>query len=240
MRERSAPAPTRPIPRRAPFTVDVVLFAPRGRQLMVLLSSAAPSHKKRRSMLPCDAPRNGESFEQTADRLMRAVARSDVAWYQQAGAFGHGKRHVVDAGLSVAFVGVVPAGIAARAGYVWHPANDLSGLVPRQRAMVEAALLLIRERLDYAPVAFRLLSSEFTLSELQQTYEMLLGRRLHKASFRRSLQAAWLVEPTDEWRTEGRGRPAQLFRYAPRRRRADRRGVRFDLLKQVHALRSKV
>ena len=35
---------------------------------------------------------------------------------------------------------------------------------------------------------------------------------------------------TDEWRSEGRGRPAQLFRYAPRKRRSQRRGVRFDLL----------
>ena len=54
----------------------------------------------------------------------------------------------------------------------------------------------------------------------------------HKASFRRALQAAFLVEPTEEWRSEGRGRPAQLFRYAPRRRRATRRGVRFDLIEQ--------
>ena len=79
-------------------------------------------------------------------------------------------------------------------------------------------------------IAFRLLPPTFTLSELQGTYEILLGRRLHKASFRRALQSAWLVEPTDEWRSEGRGRPAQLFRYAPRRRRANRRGVRFDML----------
>jgi hypothetical protein len=43
------------------------------------------------------------------------------------------------------------------------------------------------------------------------------------------LQASYLVEPTDEWRSEGRGRPAQLFRYAPRKRRGARRGVRFDL-----------
>jgi hypothetical protein len=70
----------------------------------------------------------------------------------------------------------------------------------------------------------------FTLTELQSMYELLLGRRLHKASFRRALQGAWLVEPTEEWRSEGRGRPAQLFRYAPRRRRSTRRGVRFELL----------
>lgn len=86
----------------------------------------------------------------------------------------------------------------------------------------------IRARLDQSPIAFRLLPPTFTLSQLQEIYELLLGRRLHKASFRRALHASWLVEPTDEWRSEGRGRPAQLFRYAPRRRRGSRRGVRFE------------
>jgi hypothetical protein len=88
----------------------------------------------------------------------------------------------------------------------------------------------MRARVDQQPIAFRLLPPAFTLSELQSVYELLLGRRLHKASFRRSLHASSLVEATDEWRSEGRGRPAQLFRYAPPRRRRQRRGVRFDLL----------
>ena len=107
---------------------------------------------------------------------------------------------------------------------------DLPPLSPRQRAMVDAAVKTIQSRLDQAPIAFRLLPSTFTLSELQQMYELLLGKRLHKASFRRALQAAWLVEPTDEWRSEGRGRPAQLFRYLPKKRRRSHRGVRFDFL----------
>jgi 8-oxo-dGTP diphosphatase len=88
---------------------------------------------------------------------------------------------------------------------------------------------VVRQRVDQSPLAFRLLPPTFTLSDLQGIYELLLGRRLHKASFRRALQASYLVEPTDEWRSEGRGRPAQLFRYAPRKRRGARRGVRFDL-----------
>jgi hypothetical protein len=119
----------------------------------------------------------------------------------------------------------------------WFSLADVPPLTPRQRALLDAALETIRVRLDQAPIAFRLLPPTFTLSELQQTYELLLGRRLHKASFRRALQAAWLVEPTDEWRSEGRGRPAQLFRYAPRRRRSQRRGVRFDLLSGQRPLR---
>ena len=93
-----------------------------------------------------------------------------------------------------------------------------------------AALAALRDRMDLAPIAFRLLPAAFTLAELQATYELLLGRRLHKASFRRALQGAYLVEPTDAWRSEGRGRPAQLFRYAPRARRGRGRSVRFELL----------
>jgi 8-oxo-dGTP diphosphatase len=108
--------------------------------------------------------------------------------------------------------------------------RDLPPLSPRQRAIVEAAMRTMQGRLDQAPIAFRLLPATFTLSDLQQMYELLLGKRLHKASFRRALQAALLAEPTDEWRSEGRGRPAQLFRYAPKKRRRPHRGVRFDFL----------
>ncbi len=65
---------------------------------------------------------------------------------------------------------------------------------------------------------------------MQGIYELLLGRPLHKASFRRALQSAALVQPLDRWRTTGRGRPAQLYHFAPRRRRSHRRSARFDLL----------
>lgn len=95
--------------------------------------------------------------------------------------------------------------------------------------MVGGALALLRERLDVTPVAFHLLPEVFTLSQLQEVYELVLGHSLHKASFRRALQAASLVRPLAQWRTEGRGRPAQLYRYAPRKRRGIRRGVRFDI-----------
>ncbi|HJU74477.1 MAG TPA: NUDIX domain-containing protein [Gemmatimonadaceae bacterium] len=230
MRERVSRAPTRVVPRRALFTVDLVLLAPRGKHLMLLLARAATNGTKERWLLPCDGPKKSESVEAVARRLVRDVVDRDVSWFEQAGAFGDAKRHAVTADVSICFVGVVPAQTQARPGFTWHPIADAALLPPRQLGMLETALVGVRNRMDYAPVAFRLLPEEFTLSELQQTYEMLLGRRLHKASFRRALQAAWLVEPTDEWRSEGRGRPAQLFRYAPRRRRGNRRGVRFDLL----------
>ena len=190
--------------------------------------------------LPWVAPRATEALAQTARVLARGATGVDAGWLEQLCAFGGAERHPSGAAVSVGFVGVVGAsatdgatakgGARGAKGGEWVALADLAGLAPRQAAMMEAAIDAVRGRLDHSPIAFKLLPATFTLSELQGTYELLLGRRLHKASFRRSLQAAYLVEPTDEWHSEGRGRPAQLYRYAPRKRRSSRRGVRFELL----------
>jgi 8-oxo-dGTP diphosphatase len=232
MRERPQATAARPVPRRATFSVDVVLLTPRGKQLAILLMRADDARARERWVVPHDGARDDESMVDAARRIATEVAVVEPAWLEQVGAFGDGRRHPAETELSVGFVGVVPQGtpLPDSGNGTWFPLADVPALPPRQRMLLDAALETVRLRLDQAPIAFRLLPPTFTLSELQQTYELLIGRRLHKASFRRALQAAWLVEPTDEWRSEGRGRPAQLFRYAPRRRRSQRRGVRFDLL----------
>jgi 8-oxo-dGTP diphosphatase len=233
MRERSLVA-SRPAVRAVTAAIDVVLLTPRDRTLAVLLLRASDSRARDRWLLPWDAPRPDEPPEQTALRVSRGVLGASPAALEQVAAFGDSRRHPGDAQLSISFVGLVPHGGATQVTdiAVWVELDQLPLLAPRHRAMVDAAVEVVRRRIDQSPLAFRLLPPAFTLSELQSIYELLLGRSLHKASFRRALQAAFLVEPMDEWRSEGRGRPAQLYRYAPRRRRAGRRGVRFDLLEQ--------
>lgn len=231
MRERLLVVP-RPAVRSLTAAVDVVLLTPRDRTLAVLLLRSGDARTRDRWLLPWDAPRSEESPEDTALRVSRAVLGSAPAALEQVGAFGDSQRHPGDAQLSVAFVGLVPHDADAQPvdGVAWVDLESLPVLASRQRAMVEAAVTAVRRRIDQSPLAFRLLPAAFTLSDLQAVYELLLGRPLHKASFRRALQAAFLVEPTDKWRSEGRGRPAQLYRYAPRKRRGHRRGVRFDLI----------
>lgn len=221
MRDRSS--------RTASYSVDVVLMTAMGNELAVLFTRN--STERERWSLPWRIPQAGETLDAAAARIAEEALGESPTWMEQIGAFGDGKRHPGDAEVSVAHVGLVPHETATpTAGYAWFPIGDLPPHSPRQRAMVEAATRIIQSRLDQAPIAFRLLPATFTLSELQQMYELLLSKRLHKASFRRALQASWLVEPTDEWHSEGRGRPAQLFRYAPRKRRRPQRGVKFDFL----------
>jgi 8-oxo-dGTP diphosphatase len=232
MRDRSpatgAPTTSRTAARRHLITTDLVLLTPHGRELTMLLRRAG-SRGRERWELPWSALTGSETLDVAAARLARAALGAAPAHLEQVGAVDAPKRHPAGTGVAVAYFGLAPAGTPAPVGgaAAWFPVRKPPALPARHAGIVERALDAVRARLDDAPIAFRLLPAEFTLSQLQEIYEVLLGRALHKASFRRALQAAHLVEPLEEWRTEGRGRPAQLFRYAPRRRRGDPRGVRF-------------
>ena len=207
---------------RAGVSIDVVLFACHERRLRILVESSG----SQRVSLPWGPLTPSEALDIAAARIARRSAGAVPDWMEQVGAFTEGTTHPSGATLSVGYVGVRPW--VDRLS--WQDASNLSNLTDRQRQMVKTGLAVIRARLEQQPIAFAMLPRDFTLSELQATYETILARRLHKASFRRTLQAAFLVEPTGQQRGEGRGRPAQLFRFAPRRRKTARRGVRLDQL----------
>ncbi len=228
MAERPRPSAARALRGPATSSLDLVCCAAAGRQLVVLVQ---PGARGTATTLPWMVLNPASALEVASVRFARERCGRAPAWIAQVGASNEGRGHPSGAALSVSFVAVLPEGTRPPVGMMWAAVTDLEGLAPRQQAMVTAAVLVLRDRMDIAPIAFRMLAAEFTLSELQRVYELLLGRGLHKASFRRALESASLVEATDSWRSEGRGRPAQLFRYAPRKRRGVKRSVRFELLR---------
>lgn len=214
---------------RSSFSVDLVVLTALTSELAVLVEKGKGDGD--RWTLPWGTPVRSETMASVAGRLSTIAVGARPAWIEQLGAFGDGGRHPSSTALSVAFIAAVPHETAQlERGFHWFPARDLPPLAPRHRLMVDAGIEALSMAVDRAPIAFRLLPDTFTLTELQQMYELLLSKRLHKASFRRALQATSLVEPTDEWRSEGRGRPAQLYQFGPKKRRRPVRGVRFDLI----------
>ncbi|MDQ3696403.1 MAG: hypothetical protein M3373_00035 [Gemmatimonadota bacterium] len=211
--------------------------------MRVLLVTAEDTDARSRAELPWRFLDNAEKLNPTAESVAHDALGAAPAWIEQVRAYG-GQRHPGASDVSLAYAGLVSAnrgegggaegrgggGIAAKGGE-WRPVERLPPLATRQRAMVNDALVMLRDRIEIAPVAFHLLPRAFTLSQLQEVYELLLGRALHKASFRRALQGARLVRPLDEWRSAGRGRPARLYRFAPARRHGGKRSARFDVLK---------
>ena len=76
--------------------------------------------------------------------------------------------------------------------------------------IITCALLSLRRQAQMGgPIVFDLMSKRFTLAQLQNAYEIILGRKLLTANFRRKM-ADFVVE-TDEMITGAGHRPAKLF-----------------------------
>ena len=205
-----------------------MLLSPRDGEWYVCTSTGATRARASALVLPhlgvMKAP--GEALPALAKSLATKTVGAAPRWMTQVGAFSEGT-HPADTPISIAFVAVYPDGtVHDDEGWV---RAETAVLPPRQKALLKATLGMLKHAVEHEPIAFHALPTTFTLRELQQVYELLLERPLHKASFRRSLHAARLVEPTKAWRAEGRGRPAQLYKFAPKRRRGAVRGVRFEL-----------
>jgi 8-oxo-dGTP diphosphatase len=86
--------------------------------------------------------------------------------------------------------------------------ND--GLAFDHAKIIAYALERLKGKVEYTDLALHMMPKEFTLTQLQQVYEVILGKTLLKAAFRRKI--AHLVEETDSF-TENEGhRPSRLFR----------------------------
>ena len=94
----------------------------------------------------------------------------------------------------------------------WFDAATLPRLAFDHNEIVDYALWRLRNKVGYSRIAHGLLADEFTLAELREVYESILGRRLDPANFRRQVENSGTLIPTERFRT-GSHRPARLYRY---------------------------
>lgn len=80
------------------------------------------------------------------------------------------------------------------------------------RRILATALGRLRSKLKYRPVIFDLMENDFTLRQLQDTTEQVLGIEVHTQNFRRLVEKSGFVTPTGRT-VKARGRPAEVFRF---------------------------
>lgn len=79
--------------------------------------------------------------------------------------------------------------------------------------IIDRAVERLRAKTAYSNLPGFLLPPTFTLPELQEVYERVLGQKIDQSVFRKRMDEAKLIEPAPEgFRTGGRHRPAQLYR----------------------------
>ena len=86
-----------------------------------------------------------------------------------------------------------------------------SGLAFDHDEIIIKGIMDLRHKVDSTDIVFNLMPSEFTIGQLKQVYELLLGRKLVNSAFRRII-APKVVE-TDLMVKTGGHRPSMLYKY---------------------------
>ena len=90
---------------------------------------------------------------------------------------------------------------------------ESEGIAFDHAKVIEYGIERLRSKIEYTDIAFNLMPEMFTLTELQQVYEVILDKELLKANFRR--KTADMVVETNEYTKDAGHRPSKLFRFNP-------------------------
>lgn len=77
--------------------------------------------------------------------------------------------------------------------------------------VITSGISRLKNKIEYTDIVFNMMPEYFTLGELQQVYEVILGKKLLDPAFRRII--ANKVEKTNKMKTGEGHRPSVLFRY---------------------------
>lgn len=193
----------------AEFDVRLALFRVEADQFQVLLWQYEMGYALARQL----AAKTGEDLDQLAYSLISQLDTGDC-YLEQLYSYGHLGDHA-SSGLTISYFGLLSSELpiaTSHSAAVWCDVSGLPEVSPLDRKIIELAQQRIAAKLEYSTLAFRLLNEEFTLSELQQIFQVVQRRQLDKRNFRKRMLSLGCVEQIGELRKTGSHRPAQLYR----------------------------
>ena len=206
------------------MTVDIALFTLHESTLQVLLVERGDHPHKGRWALPggfIDLSSDTDLHE-TAKRKLREKTGVDVPLLEQVATVGNAHRDPRGWSVTALYMALVSHAPTAEfidsvADARWWPIDKINTLL---LAFDHTELLrLARERLKnktaYTVLPIHVLKQPFSLTQLQQAFELLMDAKLEKKSFRRRILNAEILEEVGEGVPEGgRGRPTALYQPA--------------------------
>jgi 8-oxo-dGTP diphosphatase len=200
------------------LTVDIVIFTIEQGALKVLLVKRGIEPFAGQYAIPGGFVLENESLDQAAMRELREETGVTEVYLEQLYSFGDPKRDPRGRVVTIAYYALISAEHSQlRAGSdaaaaAWFAVDAVPDLAFDHAKILTYALERLRNKLEYTTVGFQLLPEKFSLSELQEVYEVILGKKLDKRNFRRKLALLKILKPTSEYRRDGR-KPARLYRF---------------------------
>lgn len=159
-----------------------------------------------------------ESLKDAAKRVLRALTGIHDIYMRQVGAFGELDRDPGDRVISVVYCALINVAdydntLLDKYGLTWVDMDKMPKLFSDHNKMVNQAIDQLRRHIKTEPLSFNLLPDLFTLTQLQNVYEAVLGEDLDKRNFRKRIKQIDFIEKTDLINKKTSKRGAALYRF---------------------------
>lgn len=224
-------------------SVDNVIFGYHEKELKVLLQQP---HYLDKWTLTGGYIRKVESIQQAAERIAFVRTGLTDLYLQQFGSFGTPDRvkdpafnpdlikkitgldlpanhWIFDYFVSIAFYTLTEFSkvkltkISYDANCKWWPIHDLPALLFDHKNIIHAALAALRLHIAHFPIGYELLPTKFTLPEIHNLYETILGKSLDYRNFAKRLTATGIVIKLSERKSIGAHRSPYLYQFDKQR-----------------------
>lgn len=207
------------------FSIDCVLFGYDEGELKVLLIERNQDPFKNWWALPGNIVGLTESLDESASRILYELTGLKDVYMEQYYAFGDVDRHPQGRVVTIAYYAMLRLGgektlkpisdFAKRAQ--WINVENLPKLAFDHQLIYDKGLEKIKRRIKHQPIAFELLPEKFTLTQLQQVYELVMGKKLDKRNFRKKMLNFGILKDLEEKQKGVSFRAATLYKFDKRK-----------------------
>ena len=197
------------------LSVDCVIFGYENKELKVLLIKSDLEEFSGLYSLLGDLVRPDEDLDSASYRVLQNRTGMDDVFLEQVHTFGSIGRHPSGRVVTTAYYSLIDIRHHKlrldKNELHWHTLNDIKNLAFDHQLILNTCLRQLQEQIIEHPVAFNLLQDKFSLRELQEVYEAILGIKLDRRNFRKKIAIKDWLQDLNEMETNLSHRPGKLY-----------------------------
>lgn len=199
------------------ISVDCVIFGFDKNELKVLLIKSDLEEFKDQWSLLGDLVRPDENLDSASYRVLKDRTGLDDVYLEQVYAFGDVNRHPAGRVITTAYYSLI--NIKDHQPKLsdnelhWHPVNEIATLAFDHKKILDTCLERLQSKIEEHPIVFNLLPEKFSLRELQNLYESILGVKMDRRNFRKKFFLMNWLEDVNELEQDVPHRPGKLYRF---------------------------
>lgn len=201
------------------ISVDCVIFCYDEKKLKILLIKSDLEEFEGLYSLLGDLIKPDEDLESASYRILKERTGMDDVYLEQVQAFGSINRHPSGRVITIAYYSLIDIKHhklqLSHNELHWHPVDEIRKLAFDHKLILDTCLSRLQEQVMDYPIVFNLLPEKFSLRQLQELYEAILGINLDRRNFRKKISIKdWLMD-MEEMENDVPHRPGKLYKLKP-------------------------